>query len=133
MARFPAILSILAGLITWNYMYCVPDHGSGDLQEGDSHMVPDTFSSVAKTQTPHPLAGVSRWAKRSAKLLGAAAVGGLLASPVAFANGTANSERMTREERAERVRALRAPPIGALSARRTPDVVPWKEQEVAER
>src|SRR6516162_1310773 len=100
MGRFPAILSILAGLITWNYMCCVPNHGSGDLQEGESHMVPDSFSGLAQTQAPHPLADVSRWAKRAAKLLGAAAVVSLLASTIAFANDVGNSQQAARVEHA---------------------------------
>ena len=63
-------------------------------------MIPDIFSGVAQTQSPPPLVDMSRWAKRSAKLLSAAAVVSLLASPIAFANEAANSERMKREEHA---------------------------------
>jgi len=63
-------------------------------------MTPEIVSRVAQTQAPRPLVDMRCWAKKSAKLLGAAAVVSLLASPIAFANEAANSERMTREEHA---------------------------------
>ena len=63
-------------------------------------MVPDSFSGLAQTQEPHPLADVSRWAKRAAKLLGAAAVVSLLASTIAFANDVGNSQQAARVEHA---------------------------------
>ena len=63
-------------------------------------MVPAIFSGIAQRQGQRLLVGMGLRAKRSAKLLGAAAVISLLASPIAFANDLGNSQQAARVEHA---------------------------------
>src|SRR6516165_8872554 len=62
-------------------------------------MVPAIFSGIAQRQGQRLLVGMGLRAKRSAKLLGAAAVVSLLASTIAFAND-GNSQQAARVEHA---------------------------------
>ena len=63
-------------------------------------MLPQTSSIIAQKQERGRLACISRWAARSAKLAGAAAVITLLASPQTFANAAENSARLAQEQHA---------------------------------
>jgi hypothetical protein len=54
-------------------------------------------SSIAQEKDRGPLASIRRWATRSAKLAGAAAIITVLASPQTFANAAEDSSRIARE------------------------------------
>jgi hypothetical protein len=61
-------------------------------------MLPQT-SSIAQEKQRRPLASIRRWAARSAKLAGAAAIITVLASPQTFANAAKDSSRIAQERR----------------------------------
>ena len=63
-------------------------------------MLPQTSSIIAQKQERDRLACIRRWAARSAKLAGAAAVITLLASPQTFANAAEGSSRIAQERHA---------------------------------
>jgi hypothetical protein len=63
-------------------------------------MFPKPSANIAQTQEQDPSDRISRWAARSAKLIGAAAVIGLFASAHTFADAAENSPRMTQEQHA---------------------------------
>jgi hypothetical protein len=74
-----------------------PMTGAIKAKKGDHQMLPQTSSIVAQKQERGPIACISRWAARSAKLAGAAAVITLLASPQTFANAAEGSSRIAQE------------------------------------
>ena len=63
-------------------------------------MLPQTSSNIADTQRQGPLACISRWAARSAKLAGAAAFIALLASSGTVTNAAENPLRIAQERHA---------------------------------
>lgn len=63
-------------------------------------MVPETASAFAHVQGQRPLVGIGRWATGSAKLLGAATVITLLASPYTLADPAGSSQRMSQLQHA---------------------------------
>lgn len=63
-------------------------------------MLRQTSSIIAQNQERGGLSCISRWAARSAKLAGAAAVIILLASPQTFANAAEGSSRIAQERHA---------------------------------
>ena len=63
-------------------------------------MFPQASSIIAQKQERGPLACISRWAARSAKFAGAAAVITMLASPQTFANAAEGSSRIAQERHA---------------------------------
>jgi hypothetical protein len=63
-------------------------------------MVPETTSKFAHVQGQRPLVGIGRWATGSVKLLGAATVITLLASPYTLADPAGNSQRMAQLQHA---------------------------------
>jgi hypothetical protein len=74
--------------------------GAITAKKGDHHMLQQTSSIIAQKQERGGLACISRWAVRSAKLAGAAAVITLLASPQTFANAAEGSSRIAQERHA---------------------------------
>jgi hypothetical protein len=74
--------------------------GAIKARKGDHQMLPQTYSIIAQKQERGPFACISRWAARSARLAGAAAVITLLASPQTFANAAEGSSRMAQERHA---------------------------------
>ena len=63
-------------------------------------MVPGTASKFAHVQGQRPLVGVARWSTGSAKLLGAATVITLLASPYTLADPAGSSQQMAQLQQA---------------------------------
>ena len=63
-------------------------------------MVPGTASKFAHVQGQRPLVGIGRWATGSVKLLGAATVITLLASPYSLADPAGSSQRMAQLQHA---------------------------------
>ena len=63
-------------------------------------MVPGTASKFAHVQGQRALVGVARWSTGSAKLLGAATVITLLASPYTLADPAGSSQRMAQLQHA---------------------------------
>lgn len=63
-------------------------------------MFPQTSSTIVQKQERGGLACIGRWAERSVKLAGAAAVITLLASPQTFANAAEGSSRIAQERHA---------------------------------
>jgi hypothetical protein len=54
-------------------------------------MVLQTSPNIAQARGQDPLTGISRWATRSTKFLGAAALIAVLSSPPSFAHAVADS------------------------------------------
>jgi hypothetical protein len=63
-------------------------------------MVPETASKFARVQGQRPRVSIGRWATGSAKLLGAATVITLLASPYTLADPAGSSQRMAQLQHA---------------------------------
>ena len=63
-------------------------------------MVLQTSPNIAQARGRDPLTGISRWATRSTKFLGAAALIALLSSPPSFADAAAESSRAGQQHHA---------------------------------
>ena len=63
-------------------------------------MVLQTSPNIARARGRDPLTGLSRWATRSTKFLGAAALIALLSSPPSFADAVAESSRAAQQHHA---------------------------------
>ena len=74
--------------------------GATTARKGDHQMLPQTSSIIAQQKEQGRLASFRRWAARSAKLAGAAAIITLLASPQTFANAAEGSSRIAKERHA---------------------------------